>query len=92
MLLVSVVDKRVEPFHGFGDHVTPFAAVTAVRSTEFKKFLAAKRDAAVSAVAGADIHFCFVEEFHTPAYAVANKKKEDTTRSRRPAPSNQTGS
>jgi len=28
----------------------------------------------------------------TSAYAVANKKKEDTTRGRRPAPSNQTGS
>ena len=40
------------------------AAVTAVRSAELDELLAAKADAAVPAVAGADEDFGLVEEFH----------------------------
>ena len=64
VLLVAIVDKRVEALDRFGDHVAAFAAVAAVRSAEFDKFLAPERDAAVAAVAGADIDLSLVEEFH----------------------------
>ena len=64
VLLVAVVDQRVEPVDGRDDHVAAAPAVTAVRPAELDELLAAERDAAVSAVAGADIDLGLIKKFH----------------------------
>ena len=64
MLLVAVVDQRIEAVDAFGDHVAAMAAVAAVRPAELDELLAPERDAAVPARAGLDIDLGFVEEFH----------------------------
>src|SRR5579872_462726 len=64
MLLVAIIDERVEPVDSDGDHVTALAAIAAVRPAELDEFLAPERHAAVAAVAGANIDLGFVEEFH----------------------------
>ena len=64
MLLVAVVDQRVEAVDRQRDHVAALAAVAAVRPAELDEFLAPERHAAVAAVAGADIDLGLVEEFH----------------------------
>src|SRR6516162_320937 len=76
MLLVAVIDERVEPVDRLYDHVAALAAVAAVRAAELDEFLAPERHAAVPAVAGADIHLGFVEEFHDARYAIADAKYE----------------
>src|SRR5690606_3505554 len=43
MLLVAIVDERVEPLHAFDDHIAAAAAVAAVRPAELNEFLATKR-------------------------------------------------
>ena len=64
MLLVAVVDQRVEAFDRLGDDIAAVAAVAAARPAELDVLLAPERHAAVPAVAGADIDLGFVEEFH----------------------------
>ena len=64
MLLVAVVDQRVEAIDRLDDHVAAMPAVAAARAAELDELLAAERHAAVAAVAGADIDLGFVEEFH----------------------------
>ena len=64
VLLVAVVDERVEAFDGLRDHVAAVAAVAAVRPAELDEFFAPERHAAVAAGAGADIDLGLVEEFH----------------------------
>ena len=64
MLLIAIVDQRVEAVDRLDDDVAAAAAVTAARPAELDELLAAKRHATVSTVAGADIDLGFVEEFH----------------------------
>ena len=64
MLLVAVVDQRVQPVDGFEPDVAAAAAIAAVRPAELDEFFAAERDRASAAVAGADIDFRLVEKFH----------------------------
>ena len=64
MLLIAVIDQRVEAVHAFGDHVAAAAAIAAVRPAELDEFLAPERDAAGAAVAGADVDLGLIEEFH----------------------------
>ena len=66
MLLIAVIDERVEAVDGERDDVAAVAAVAAVRPAVFDELLAPERNAAVAAVAGADIDLGFVEEFHRP--------------------------
>ena len=66
VLLVAIIDQRVEPVDAFDDDVAAAPAVAAVRPAEFDELLAPKRDAAGAAVAGADIDLGLVEEFHLP--------------------------
>src|SRR5262249_17003359 len=66
----------VEPVDRLHDYVAALAAVAAVRAAELDEFLAPERHAAVPAVAGADIHLGFVEEFHDARYAIADAKYE----------------
>src|SRR5690606_27391754 len=55
MLLIAIVDQRVQPLHRFDDDVAAAAAIAAIGSAKFDEFLAAERHAAVTTVAGADI-------------------------------------
>ena len=64
VLLVAIVEQRVEVRHAFEDDVAAFAAVAAVRSAELDIFLAAEADAAIAAVTGAHINLGFIEELH----------------------------
>ena len=64
MLLVAVVDQRVEAVDRLDDDVAAAAAVAAAGAAELDELLAPERDAAVAAVAGANIDLGFVEEFH----------------------------
>src|SRR5580704_5580724 len=64
MLLIAVVDQRVETVDRLRDHVAAAATVAAVRSAIFDEFLAPERHAAVAAVAGANVDLGFVEELH----------------------------
>jgi hypothetical protein len=64
MLLVAIIDERVETFDGLRNHVAASAAISAIRPAELNEFLTAERDAAVPAIAGADVDLCFIEKFH----------------------------
>ena len=64
VLLVTIVDQRVEAVDRFGDDITALAAVAAVRAAVFNEFLTPECHAAVAAVAGADIDLGFIEELH----------------------------
>ncbi len=64
VLLIAVVDQRIEAVDRLHHHVTAVAAVAAVRAAELDEFLAPERDAAVPARAGRDIDLGFIEEFH----------------------------
>ena len=66
MLLVAIVDQRVEAVDRFGDDIAAFAAVAAIGSAELNEFFAPERHAAVSPVAGANVDLGLVEEFHLP--------------------------
>src|SRR5258708_3576993 len=76
MLLVAVIDERIEPVDRLQDHVAALAAVAAVRPAELDEFLAPERHAAVAAVARADVHLGFMEEFHDARYAITDAKYE----------------
>ena len=64
VLLVAVVDQRVEAGDRLDHDVAALAAVAAVRAAELDEFLAPERHAAVAARAGRDIDLGFIEEFH----------------------------
>ena len=64
VLLVAIVDQRVEAGDRLDPDVAAAAAVAAVRSPELDEFLAAERYRAGTAVAGADIDLGLVEELH----------------------------
>ena len=67
MLLVAIVDQRVEAVHGLDPHVAALAAVAAVGAAHLDELFAPERDGARAAVAGAHIDLCLVEEFHDEA-------------------------
>src|SRR5579862_126457 len=64
VLLVAVVDERIEAIDRLGDDIAAFAAITAVRAAELYEFFPTERHAAVPAVAGADIDLGLVKKFH----------------------------
>jgi hypothetical protein len=64
MLLIAIVDERVEIVDAADDDVSAMAAVTAVRSAELDELLAPEADAAVTAIAGLDVDLGEVEELH----------------------------
>src|ERR1700676_3321553 len=66
VLLIAIVDQRVQSIDRLDDDVAAAAAIAAGGSAELDILLAAERHAAVTAVAGADIDFCLVKEFHGP--------------------------
>src|SRR5262245_6940169 len=52
VLLVSVIDQRIEAIDGLDHHVAALPAIAAVRTAELDEFLAPERHAAVPARAG----------------------------------------
>ena len=64
MLLVAVVEKRIEVGHALDDDVAAFAAVAAVGAAELDELLAAEADGAVAAVARTHIDLGGIEELH----------------------------
>ena len=64
MLLVAVVDQRVEVGHRLDHDVAALAAVAAVRPAELDELLAMKADAPGTAVAAFHEDLGFIEEFH----------------------------
>ncbi len=64
VLLIAIVDQRVQSIDRLDDDVAATAAIAAARSAELDILLTPERHAAVAAVAGADIDFCLVKEFH----------------------------
>ncbi len=64
VLLVAIVDQRVQSIDHLDDDVAATAAIAAGGTAELDELLAAERHAAVTAIAGADIDLCFVKEFH----------------------------
>src|SRR5437588_12577458 len=64
VLLIAIVDQRVQSIDRFDDDVAAATAIAAARSAELDILLAAERHAAVAAVAGADINLGFIQKFH----------------------------
>src|SRR5690606_32328713 len=64
MLLVAIIDQRVEAVNGLHPHIAAASAVAAVWTAEFEKFLAAERNRPRPAIAGADIDLCLIEKLH----------------------------
>ena len=61
---MAEIDQGVEVLVGHQPDAAAVAAVAAVRAAERDELLAAEADAAVAAVAGDDLDFGFVDEFH----------------------------
>ena len=64
MLLVAVVDERVQPVDALRPDVAAAPAVAAVGAAELDELLAAEGERTVPAVAGADVDLGLIEEFH----------------------------
>ncbi len=78
MLLVAIVDQRVQPLDRLDPDVATLAAVTPVRPAEFDELLASEADAAVAARPRTDVDARDIEELHGNA--------SDARRIIRPAP------
>ena len=64
MLSVAEVDQGVEVLDRLEHDIAAAAAVAAVGAAELDEFLAPEGRDAVTAVAGFEVDFCLVEEFH----------------------------
>ena len=64
MLLVAVVDERVEAVDALGKDIAAAAAIAAVRPAELDEFLAPEAASAGTAVAALHEDLGLVEEFH----------------------------
>jgi hypothetical protein len=74
MLLVAVVDQRVEAVHGLDPHIAALAAVAAIGAAHLDELFPTEGHRTSSAVTGAHINLCLVEEFHDVAlYRVGRK-------------------
>ena len=67
MLLVAIVDQRVEPIDAFDDHIAAAPAVAPIGTAEFDELLAAERHGSAAPVAGAHIDLGLVEKLHGSA-------------------------
>src|SRR5690606_35783628 len=64
MLLVAIVDQRIEPVVGLSPDVAATAAIAAVRATELDELFTPERDRASAPCAGPNIDFGLIEKFH----------------------------
>jgi hypothetical protein len=79
MLLVAIINKRVEPVDTFRNHATAAATIAAIRPTPWHMGFPPEADAARSAIAALDIDFCLIKKFHG---CVIFHKKSATLRMR----------
>ena len=54
MLLVAIVDQRVQPVDAFREDIAAAPAVSAIRAAELDEFFATEGEPAVPAIAGAE--------------------------------------
>src|SRR3984885_7187644 len=73
VLLITIVDQRVQSIDDFDDDIAAAAAIAAGGAAELVVLLAAERPAAVTAVAGANIDLCLIQEFHGPTIAFSSE-------------------
>ena len=64
VLAITIINQRVQTIDAFGNDIAAAPAIAAVRAAKFDILLAPKRNAAGTAIAGANIDFCLVEKFH----------------------------
>ena len=64
VLLVAVVDQRVEAVDCLDNDIAAAAAIPPVRAAERNELLAPERDAPIAPPAGFHVHLALVEEFH----------------------------
>src|SRR5690606_1619898 len=64
MLLIAIVDQRVQVCDALHPDVAAPSAIAAVGSAVFNEFLAPERNGAAAAISGLDVYFCLIEEFH----------------------------
>src|SRR5947209_1734124 len=64
MLLITVVDQRVQIVRRLEHDVAALAAIAAIRPTELDELLAAKAHGAAAAVTALQVDLGLVEEFH----------------------------
>jgi hypothetical protein len=64
VLLVAIVDQRVEALDRDRNDIAAAAAIAAVRATELDELLAPETDAAGAAVAALDVDLGLIEELH----------------------------
>jgi len=64
MLLIAVINQRIERARGDNPNITALAAIAAIRPAKGDIFLTPKRDASASAISGFDEDFCLIEKFH----------------------------
>ena len=64
MLLIAVIDERVQPVDTFDEHIAATSAVAPIGTTEFDEFFATKGDATCTSIARADKDFSLIKKFH----------------------------
>ncbi len=64
MLLVAIVDQRVQPVDRLQPDIAAAAAIAAIRPAELDEFFAPERHRTGAAVAGADVNLGLIEKFH----------------------------
>ena len=64
MLLIAIVDQRVQTVDRFDPDVAAAPAIAAIGTAHLDELLTAKGDAAGATVAGADIDLRLIQEFH----------------------------
>src|SRR5439155_9346203 len=76
MLLITIIDQRVEIGDRLHDDVAAAPAIAPVGPAEFDEFLAQERDRAGAAGAAADIDLGLIEEFHRLSFALSAQRGE----------------
>src|SRR5262249_47629025 len=84
MLLVAIIDQRVEVVLSEKDDVAAFAAVAAVRAAELDEFLAPEARRAGAAVAAFEVDLALVEKFHRASLSITRSAFADAVPARSP--------
>jgi len=64
MLLVAVIDQRVEPVHASRNDAAATATIATIRPAAGHMSFPPETDTARPAIAALDIYFCLIKELH----------------------------
>jgi len=64
MLLVAIVNQRVQPLNRFDPYITALASVTSIWATKSNVFFTTERNSARSPISRSDIHSSLIEKLH----------------------------